>query len=59
MTKIQKATLLLMMLYFSWEGAVQFWEKNETSEAIRVDLLLIYPILILLILISTWQFLKK
>lgn len=59
MTKIQKATLLLMMLYFSWEGAVQFWGKNETSEAIRVDLLLIYPILILLILISTWQFLKK
>jgi len=56
MTKIQKATLLLIALYLIWEATIQIWDKDSN---IRIDLLLIYPVLLVLILISTWQYFKK
>ena len=59
MTKIQKATLWLMALYLVWEASVQYWAKDETTAAIRVDLILIYPVLLVLVFISAWQYFKR
>ena len=56
MTKIQKATLWLMALYLVWEASVQYWDEGAN---IRIDLLLIYPILLVLVLISAWQYFRK
>jgi|LGVF01.1.fsa_nt_gb hypothetical protein len=59
MTKIQKTTSSLIILYFLWEISVWFWSKDVEGPIIRVDLIIIYPILIILIGISTWQKFKK
>jgi len=56
MTKIQKTTIGLIAAYILWEIFVQI----KTPEAnIRVDLLIIYPILIVLIIVSLVQKFKK
>ena len=59
MTKIQKVTFWLMALYLVWEGFVQYWAKDETTAVIRVDLILIYPVLLVLVFISVWQYFSK
>ena len=56
MTKIQKVTLWVAVIYLVWEASIQIWDKGAN---IRVDLLLIYPILIILVLISAWQYFRK
>lgn len=56
MTKIQIATLWLMTLYLIWEASIQYFDSGSN---IRIDLLFIYPILLLLILISVWQYFRK
>ncbi len=61
-TFIQKITLILIALYLIWELFVWFWAKSQptTSGAIiRVDLIIIYPILLLLIVISVFQYFKN
>ena len=57
LTKVQKATLLLILLYVIWEIMVRIWESVQPSEGalIRVDLILIYPVLIIMIIISLVQ----
>ena len=59
MTKTQKVTLWLMALYLVWEASVQYWAKDETTAVIRVDLIMIYPVLLVLVLISAWQYFRK
>jgi hypothetical protein len=59
MTKIQKTTIALIIVYTVWETSVQYWAKDETTAVIRVDLIIIYPILLVLILISIWQYFRK
>ncbi|MCK5782659.1 MAG: hypothetical protein KAH10_08710 [Flavobacteriales bacterium] len=59
MTKIQKATITAITLYILWEISIWFWAKDAEGAIIRVDLLIVYPILIILIGISTWQKFRK
>ncbi len=58
-TGIQKFTIAFFVLYVVWEIVVQIWAMSETGPIIRADLILIYPILIVLILISTIQYFRQ
>jgi hypothetical protein len=55
MTKTQIATLVLLATYLIWEIVVQLWSRTEEGPIIRADLLIIYPILVILIIISLYQ----
>ena len=57
LTKIQLTTAILISAYIIWEILVQIWEINkpQSGAVIRVDLIIIYPLLLLLIIISTIQ----
>ena len=59
MTKTQKSTIALIIAYAVWEAFVQIWAQDVQGVIIRVDLIIIYPILLVLILISTWQYFRK
>jgi hypothetical protein len=59
MTRIQKITIGLFILYFIWEIVVQIWAQSEETPIIRADLLLIFPILIIFMIISLIQYLRK
>ena len=62
MTKIQITTILLIIAYFIWELFVWFWAKGQPEGGgaiIRVDLIVIYPVLIVMIIISLVQKFKK
>jgi len=59
MTKMQIATLVLLAAYLIWEVVVQIWAKTEGGPIIRVDLLIIYPVLVILIIISLYQRIRK
>jgi len=52
MTKIQTTTIILIIAYIIWEIAIRIWSPKAN---IRVDLLIIYPVLIILIIISLVQ----
>lgn len=54
-TKIQTLTIISLILYAIWEFYVAQWAKTETGPIIRVDLTIIYPILITLIILSIGQ----
>ncbi|MCF6222612.1 MAG: hypothetical protein L3J34_02675 [Flavobacteriaceae bacterium] len=61
-TKIQKATLFLIITYLFWELSVWYWSRSQPPEGgaiIRVDLIIIYPVLLVLILVSAFQYFKK
>jgi hypothetical protein len=60
-TKVQIITIFLIFAYFMWELVVWFWARSEdiNGAIIRVDLLIIYPILLIFIIISIYQFFKK
>lgn len=59
MTKIQKTTIFLLIAYIIWEVALRIWEVNtHTDSTIRIDLLFIYPVLLILIIISFFQYFK-
>lgn len=62
MTKFQVVTIFLIIAYFIWELFVWFWAKGQPEGGgaiIRVDLIIIYPILFVLIIISLYQYFKK
>lgn len=62
MTKLQISTILLIIAYFIWELFVWFWIKGQPKNGgviIRVDLIIIYPILLALITTSIYQYFKK
>jgi len=56
MTKIQKTTLILIVAYIIWEISLRIWDPEAN---IRIDLLFIYPVLIVLIIVSLVQKFKK
>jgi hypothetical protein len=55
MTKTQITTIILFAIYVVWEIIVQLWAKTEGGPIIRVDLLIIYPVLMILLIISLYQ----
>ena len=55
LTKIQITTIVLIIAYIIWEIAVRIWSKSQGGAIIRVDLMIIYPILVILIIISLYQ----
>jgi len=57
-TKTQITTIVLLMSYAIWEFYVARWVATESGPIIRVDLVVIYPILILFIFLSLGQFIK-
>jgi len=59
MTKTQIATLVLLATYLIWEIVVQLWSRTEEGPIIRVDLLIIYPVLIMLAISSVYQIMRK
>ncbi|NOQ91110.1 MAG: hypothetical protein GQ552_00175 [Flavobacteriaceae bacterium] len=62
MTKLQITTILLIIAYFIWELFVWFWAKGQPESSgaiIRVDLIIIFPILLVLIIVSIYQYFKK
>lgn len=60
-TKTQIATIILLITYSVWEYRVFLWAKTlpEGDPIIRVDLIIIYPILLIFIVISLIQLFKK
>lgn len=61
LTKIQKFTIAAFVLYILWETAIQIWATTlpPGDPVIRADLILIYPVLIILIIISVIQLIKN
>ena len=53
-SKIQKITLLAWLAYIPYYFYMQYWE-NSVIAPIRVDLLIIYPLLAILTLASLVQ----
>ncbi len=59
MTKTQIATLVLLAIYLIWEVMVQVWSGTAEDPIIRIDLLIIYPVLIMLAISSVYQIMRK
>ncbi len=61
LTRIQKITITLIIAYAIWEISVWIWSNTlpKNDPVIRVDLLIIYPVLFVLIIISIIQYFKK
>lgn len=59
MTKTQIATLVLLATYLIWEVMVQVWSGTVEGPITRVDLLIIYPVLIMLAISSVYQIMRK
>ena len=62
MSKTQIVTIVLIIAYIIWEVAVRLWSKSQPEgggAVIRVDLVIIYPILIIMIIISLYQYFSK
>ncbi|MGB5402915.1 MAG: hypothetical protein WBN13_02975 [Robiginitalea sp.] len=62
LTKIQWVTLVAILVYLIYEFImIPRWEATlpESDPVIRADIFLIYPVLLILILISVFQFFRK
>lgn len=59
LTLFQKITISLLVVYVIWEIVVQIWAQSEETPIIRVDLIFIYPVLLLFILISMYHYFRK
>ncbi|MGJ5640777.1 hypothetical protein [Formosa sp. S-31] len=60
MTRIQKLTIAFIVLYLLWEYVIlASWKANTDGPLIRVDLMIIYPLLAIGIIISIWQYFKN
>jgi hypothetical protein len=59
MTRIQKITIGLLVTYLVWEVVVNMTSKNDSGPLIRADLLVIYPVLLILIIVSLFQWLRR
>lgn len=60
-TKMQILTGVLLMLYAVWEVSVYRWAQTlpASDPIIRVDLIIIYPVLLICIIISLIQFKRR
>ncbi|PAQ12612.1 hypothetical protein CD798_18205 [Bacillaceae bacterium SAOS 7] len=54
-TKTQVMTIILILGYIVWEIYVRNWASTVSGPIIRVDLIIIYPILLIALLISIFQ----
>lgn len=54
-TKTQIITIVSLIIYTVWELYLIKWNAGEIGPVIRVDLLIVYPILLLLITFSIIQ----
>ena len=60
MTKTQWTTLVLCGVYLIWEIVVLAgWKAATTGPHIRIDLLILYPVLAVLIGASIWQIARR
>lgn len=59
-SSIQRISIVLLVGYLIWELAIRLWASNlpPHDPLIRIDLIVIYPILIVLVIISLYQFFK-
>lgn len=59
-SSIQRITIAFLIGYFFWEIGIYFWSQSlpKSDPIIRVDLIFIYPVLLILIAISMYQFFK-
>lgn len=58
-TKMQMVTIVAILLYIVWEIYIGIWSRTQVGAIIRVDIFIIYPILIALIIISVKQYIKN
>ena len=58
-TKMQMVTIVAILLYIVWEIYIDIWSKPQVGAIIRVDVFIIYPVLIALIIISIKQYIKN
>jgi len=58
---IQITTFILIVIYILWEKNVQqhLSSNLEDADLSRIDLWFIFPVLVIMIAISIWQFFKK
>jgi hypothetical protein len=59
LTNLQIITVVLLLLYVIWEISVQIWDEKEETAVIRGDLAFIYPILLVLIIFSLFQYFRS
>ena len=60
LTKVQWVTLGLILFYLIWEFVIlASWKAETEGPLLRVDLLLMYPLIVIMVIISIWQYLKK
>ncbi len=60
MSKTQWVTLLAFGAYFLWEFVLLAgWKVETQGPLIRVDLLIIYPALLILAVVSAFQFFRR
>jgi len=60
MTKIQWTTVLACSAYLIWEFVLLAdWKSTTDGPLIRVDLIVVYPILLALLFASVWQIFRK
>jgi len=60
-TSIQRLTIAMLLGYFFWEIGIWIWSRNlsPSDPIIRIDLIFIYPFLLILVFISIYQYFKK
>ena len=59
-TIAQWLTIGLIILYLLWEFIfLASWKENADGPLIRVDLIVIYPLILIGLVVSLWQFFKK
>ena len=61
MTKVQIITIGAYIAYIIWEIIVWFWARSlpDYDPIIRADLLIILPVLLILTVISLFQYFRK
>lgn len=60
MTKIQWATIAVIILYVAHEAFyIPWFSVNSQGAVIRADLVYIYPIILILVVTSAWQYFRK
>ncbi|NGP45576.1 hypothetical protein G4V62_11660 [Bacillaceae bacterium SIJ1] len=58
-TKTQIVTIIFILGYIIWEIYVREWASTVSGPIIRVDLVIIYPILLLMVFLSIVQLVKR
>jgi len=59
-SSIQRITIAMLVGYLFWEIGIWIWARKlpPSDPIIRVDLIFIYPFLLVLIFISIYQYFK-